>query len=254
MYIQILLSILYFECNTMVKTALKLPQYELIKQYLRHQIETGEWPIGYRTPSEPKLAEQFSVSRMTARRALQELADQGLLSRTAGSGTFVAKPNLQVASIEIIDLVERARETGYYSNRLLGIEAVAPSRQMTELMLLDSKQPVYQLNMLHLERNRPLVLQQLWVNTTLAPALPKQTFKKVTPDAYLDWIAPSTRVDYQLMAVSPSPEQQHQLTLTGQGSSLCMQLNRRCWRHQQVLSISASVIPAAFYQLGHNLL
>ena len=238
----------------MVKTTLKLPQYELIKQYLKHQIESGEWPIGYQTPSENKLAEQFSVSRMTARRALQELADLGLLSRTAGSGSFVARPESQTASFEIIDLVERARQAGYYSNRLLGIETVAASRQMAELMRLDSKQPVYQLSMLHLERNRPLVLQQLWVNIELAPALPKQTFNKITPDAYLDWFVPSTSVDYQLMAVDPSPEQRDQLALASQGSSICMQLNRRCWCHQQVLSISACIMPADFYQLGHNLL
>lgn len=238
----------------MVKTALKLPQYQLIKQYLKHQIESGEWPVGFRTPSETKLASQFSVSRMTARRALQELADQGLLSRTAGSGTFVARPESQVASLQIIDLVERARQAGYYSNRLLGIESVAASRQMADLMHLNSKQPVYQLSMLHLERNRPLVLQQLWVHTSLAPALIKQTFNKVTPDDYLQWFAPSTKVDYQLMAVAPGSEQRERLALAELESSVCMQLNRRCWQHQQVLSISASIIPAAFYQLGHNLL
>jgi GntR family histidine utilization transcriptional repressor len=238
----------------MVKTALKLPQYQLIKQYLKHQIESGEWPLGYRTPSENKLAKQFSVSRMTARRALQELSDQGLLSRTAGSGTFVARPESQAASFEIIDLVARAQQAGYYSNRLLGIETVVASRQMAELMLLDSKQPAYQLTMLHLERNRPLLLQQLWVNTALAPALPKQSFNKITPDAYLDWFASSTSVDYQLMAVMPSQAQRHQLALQDQPSPVCMQLNRRCWRQRQVVSISASVIPAAFYQLGHHLL
>ncbi|MGB2360263.1 MAG: GntR family transcriptional regulator, partial [Porticoccaceae bacterium] len=59
----------------MVDAALKLPQYELIKQYLKHQIDSGDWPVGHRTPSENQLANQFSVSRMTARRALQELAD-----------------------------------------------------------------------------------------------------------------------------------------------------------------------------------
>ena len=238
----------------MVDAALKLPQYELIKQYLKHQIDSGDWPVGHRTPSENQLASQFSVSRMTARRALQELADQGLLSRTAGSGTFVAKPESPAARFEVVDLVQRAQQAGYYSNRLLAIDTIAASRQMAELMLLDSKQPVYQLIMLHLEQNRPLLLQQLWVNTSLVPALPKQSFNKVSPDAYLDWFAPSSSVDHQLMAVAASPEQRLHLELEDQDSSVCMQLNRRCWQSQQVVSISTSVIPAARYQLGHHLL
>ena len=238
----------------MVDAALKLHQYELIKQYLKHQIDSGDWPVGHRTPSENQLASQFSVSRMTARRALQELADQGLLSRTAGSGTFVAKPESPVARFEVVDLVQRAQQAGYYSNRLLAIDTIAASRQMAELMLLDSKQPVYQLTMLHLERNRSLLLQQLWVNTSLVPALLKQSFNKVSPDAYLDWFAPSSSVDHQLMAVAASPEQRLHLELEDQDSWVCMQLNRRCWQSQQVVSISTSVIPAVLYQLGHHLL
>ena len=71
--------------------AIKLPQFALIKQYIQDHIDSGAWPAGTRTPSENELCSMFSVSRMTARRALQELADQGLLLRAPGSGTFVAE-------------------------------------------------------------------------------------------------------------------------------------------------------------------
>ena len=68
----------------------KIPQFAVIKQYLEQQIKTAQWAPGRKIPTEQSLADTFSVSRMTARRAVQELADAGLLERTQGSGTFVA--------------------------------------------------------------------------------------------------------------------------------------------------------------------
>ena len=66
------------------------PKFTQIKQFIFEQIESGNWLEKQRVPSENELATQFAVSRMTARRALQELTDEGVLSRSQGSGTFVA--------------------------------------------------------------------------------------------------------------------------------------------------------------------
>ena len=49
------------------------PKFTQIKQFIFKQIESGKWSEHQRVPSENELAEQFGVSRMTARRALQEL-------------------------------------------------------------------------------------------------------------------------------------------------------------------------------------
>ena len=66
------------------------PKFAQIKQHIISKIKSGEWAEHSRVASENELAEQFSVSRMTARRALSELTDAGILSRTQGLGTFVA--------------------------------------------------------------------------------------------------------------------------------------------------------------------
>jgi GntR family histidine utilization transcriptional repressor len=64
-------------------------KFATIKDYILGQIETSAWPEHRRIPSENELATQFHVSRMTARRALQELTEQGVLYRTQGVGSFV---------------------------------------------------------------------------------------------------------------------------------------------------------------------
>ena len=67
------------------------PHYARMKSFIRDRIAQGALKPGDRVPSEHELVAQFSVSRMTANRALKELAAEGLVTRRSGSGTFVAE-------------------------------------------------------------------------------------------------------------------------------------------------------------------
>jgi len=67
-----------------------LPLWFQIKEKLRHAIETGGWAPGDQLPTEFELVEFFNVSRTTVRTALDRLADQGLVERAAGRGTFAS--------------------------------------------------------------------------------------------------------------------------------------------------------------------
>lgn len=63
--------------------------YEQIAQMLRYAITSRQLAPGERLPTETKLAEQFGVARMTVRRAVQELRDEGLLVPASGRGLAV---------------------------------------------------------------------------------------------------------------------------------------------------------------------
>ena len=236
----------------MVSDKAKLPRFALIKQYLQSQIESGDWPIGTRTPSENELAASFSVSRMTARRALQELADKGLLARVPGQGSFVAKPETKPPNINIHDQLVQAKTDGTYSNRLISLNSVAADQQMANLMHIALGDHVDCLVMVHLQNNRPVQWQKLSINPVLAPAIGKQKFNRISPDDYLEWVSPSTSEEHQLMAVLPSASQRRELAL--QDQTACLQLTRRSWSGRQVRSLSITTSPSAHYRLGVNLL
>jgi DNA-binding FadR family transcriptional regulator len=68
---------------------------------LRHQITSGEWPVGSRIPTEPELVEQLGVARNTVREAVRALAHNGLLDIRQGSGTYV------VATSELAGVMQR---------------------------------------------------------------------------------------------------------------------------------------------------
>lgn len=76
-------------------TKKNLPIYIQIHDQIKAEIEKGIWVVGNRLPSERDLSIKFGVSRMTLRQAIQTLADEGILERKIGSGTYVAKKRVQ---------------------------------------------------------------------------------------------------------------------------------------------------------------
>jgi GntR family transcriptional regulator len=66
------------------------PLYQQIKTLITQSLISGEWRPGEAIPSETELAARFNVSQGTVRKAINELADENLLIRQQGKGTFVA--------------------------------------------------------------------------------------------------------------------------------------------------------------------
>ena len=67
------------------------PLYHQVEVDLRARIEGGEWPEGSKIPGEEEPTSLYGASRITIRRALDNLAAGGWLTREPGRGTFVRK-------------------------------------------------------------------------------------------------------------------------------------------------------------------
>jgi DNA-binding LacI/PurR family transcriptional regulator len=66
------------------------PYFRQIYEYLVEEISSGRLAAGEKIPSEKKLCDKFNVSRITSKRALELLSDQGFIVRFPGKGSFVA--------------------------------------------------------------------------------------------------------------------------------------------------------------------
>lgn len=73
--------------------------YQQIAQQIKQHIEKGDFPIGEALPSERRLAEDLAVSRVSVRKAIDELVCQGILFKKRGSGTYVKERLSQSLSI-----------------------------------------------------------------------------------------------------------------------------------------------------------
>lgn len=87
-------------------------KYERIKQQLLSEITTGAYTEGQDFPSENAVADRFSVSRMTARRALTELESAGYLTRIPGRGNILKKPVFNQGFFTVKPFKEYARSVG----------------------------------------------------------------------------------------------------------------------------------------------
>lgn len=77
--------------NPGFRTGHGIPLYRQIERTLAAQIRRGTLPVGGAVPSEAQICERFGVSHITARRAILELQQRGLIYRRKGRGTFVAE-------------------------------------------------------------------------------------------------------------------------------------------------------------------
>jgi GntR family transcriptional regulator of arabinose operon len=99
------------------------PKYKQIKDFLAHRISTGQYAEGEKIPSENELAQQFSVSRHTVIKALNELINEEMICRRQGMGSFVAPARTRRKNR--IGVIIYHSDNPYYSRIIRGIENYA---------------------------------------------------------------------------------------------------------------------------------
>jgi GntR family transcriptional regulator len=108
-----------------------IPRYHQIFTLLRAKIYGGQYPGGSFIPSEQELAAEFNVSRITAKRALDELAADGLVVREQGRGTRVCI-DTHSTSVRgsVRGLVHSLHANGRGSVQLLDFDYLPASREV----------------------------------------------------------------------------------------------------------------------------
>lgn len=227
-------------------------KYQIIKQFLLQKIESGEWPEYEIVPSENALAEQFGVSRMTARRALQDLAEQGVITRNQGAASTVASIKSQSSLIEIRNIADEITDRGHaYKAKVLELEQATASSKVAQQLGVAVGDDVFHSTIVHFEDNLPVQLEQRFVNPQVIPDYLKQDFELVTPHTYLSRIAPLTEADHQIEAVLADGEVAALLDVDT--SQPCLQVQRRTWSKKAVVSFAILTHPGHRYRLGGHL-
>ena len=86
--------------------------YSRIETVLASEIADGDLRVGDQLPTEDSLISRFGVSRITVRRAVQNLVSRGLVEIRRGKGTFVAAPKITQELRELSGFVEDMHALG----------------------------------------------------------------------------------------------------------------------------------------------
>ncbi len=227
-------------------------KFEQIKKHILANIESGQWQENDLVPSENKLAEDFSVSRMTARRALEDLSQQGILIRTKGSGTYVASLKGQGSMFEIRDIADEIKERGHdYSAVLLELDEIDAIPPIAIALGVEIGSTVYHSVIVHHDNGKPVQVEERFVNKALIPEYLEQDFALTSPHEYLSRVAPLTEARHTIEAVSPSEQVCEWLQLYNEEP--CLQLIRRTSSKNGVVCFARVIYPGSSYRLGGQL-
>ncbi|HEU4792029.1 MAG TPA: GntR family transcriptional regulator, partial [Nitrolancea sp.] len=140
------------------------PLYQQLADTLRRDIAEGSYRVGERIPSEEALCEQFGVSRITVRAAIDLLADAGLLRRRQGKGTFVSAPPIEQELVQLNDFEEDMTAAGLRpTSRIIHLgEEPAPAAVAQELDLAQGS-PIVRLDRLRLGDDSPVAFDRTYL-------------------------------------------------------------------------------------------
>jgi GntR family histidine utilization transcriptional repressor len=212
------------------------------------RIQSGEWPPKYRVPSENELVVELGVSKMTANRALRELANEGELVRIQGVGSFVAERKGYSALFEVRNIAEEIAERGHVHEAsvvVLARETASP--EAADALELPIGAAVFHSLIVHSENGVPVQIEDRFVHPEAAPEYLDQDFSTLTPNAYLTAAAPLSGSEHVVEAAMPQAWECKLLTIMK--TEPCLTIRRRTWSAKQVVSTARLVYPGHRYRL-----
>ncbi|MCL6547813.1 MAG: GntR family transcriptional regulator [Alicyclobacillus sp.] len=155
------------------------PLYAMVYERLRSHLEDGVYQEGDQLPAEAELAKDLGVSLITVRRALQELADEGWLSRQPGRGTFVTRPaRIDQPVAALTSFTSDMLALGIIpSSDVLRQEVVAATAQIARNLSIAEGEPVFRLQRVRKGNGVPLLLEDVCVPLGVCPELAEVDFR-----------------------------------------------------------------------------
>ena len=201
-------------------------RYQRVQQALADEIQRGGRPAGSRLPPERALAEHFGVSRVTLRRALDELAAAGVVTRS-GSGWVVASGAIGEPPNELMSFSEMAASRGLEPGaRVLDRQVRAATLDEAEALGLAPGASLFELERIRTMDGVPILIDRTRIPLSIAPGLEARDLDGVSLYGTLEdrfGVRP-TRARFTVEAIAADPRRAKLLGLAaGQPLLRCLQ-------------------------------
>ena len=224
------------------------PLYRQIRRAIAKPILLGQYGPGTRLPSEHDFMARFGTSRMTVNRALQMLADEGLVSRHRRNGTFVAAPAAEHAVMELRDIGDEVAATGAaYGYELKELSHAKANCALAARFAVAVGAPVLHLLCGHLSDGEPVLMEERYINMKAVPDCAKDTFVVTPPGRWLLENVPWSRAEHVIRALNAD-----KATATALGVSIgaaCLCVERTTWLGDQPITFVTLTYPGDRHKL-----
>lgn len=160
----------YFEADVRLDRNSPVPLYHQIAQPIEEMILSGQLTPGTRLEDELSMARRLNVSRPTARRALQQLGDHGLLVRRRGVGTQVAPTRVHRPN-SLTTIFEQMKTEGRKpTTEVLSYSSAPATAEVSAKLEIPNSTSVTTIRRLRLADRQPIGLMFDMVRSAIAPA------------------------------------------------------------------------------------
>ncbi|MBI2312772.1 MAG: GntR family transcriptional regulator [Betaproteobacteria bacterium] len=147
------------------------PLYQQIKILITQSLISGEWRPGEAIPSEIELANRYNVSQGTVRKAINELADENLLIRHQGKGTFVASHTEERRKFHFMRIAPDQGRQVYPDGELLACRRGKADSVMARLLEINTGATLVVVTRVMKVEGRPLAWEEVRLPAALFKGL-----------------------------------------------------------------------------------
>jgi len=150
----------------------KVPYYVRLRDHFTTMIEAGTLAPGTKLPPERTLAEEFSITRVTARQALTRMEAEGLIFREERRGWFVSPPRVRYDPTANTSFTESIAEQGRAAGTtILSKQQIGASEWESGQLGCAVGDPIYVVNRLRTVDGRAVLVEQIHVRAERCPGL-----------------------------------------------------------------------------------
>lgn len=155
------------------------PIYKEIIDYIKDAIKDGRYEKGELIPTEEEFCNLFNTSRMTVRRAIDDLVSKGMLTRIRGKGTFVARFNIEKTMNSVSKGWSETMEAlGFKtSSKVLTFDKIKADKYIADNLNIPVNSEVYVLERLRYADDNPVVIEKAFISADRFPNLNQYTFE-----------------------------------------------------------------------------
>ena len=217
--------------------------YAKITNEIRHQIDSGKYLSGDKLPPERKLCEEFGVSRITIRQALDKLEDLNIIDRKQGKGTYILPFEYGKLPEIFSQFTEEIEEAGEQpGTKMLDMERINSDLYLNKKMGLPVDTTIYKLSRLRMADGRPLLLEYSFIPYSVAPDLDRFNFGKLSLYQVLEQNY-SVKIDQAFETLNPISLNKNDASLLERAEgAIAMNLERFVYANEQVIEFTSSLV------------
>ncbi|WP_246098700.1 GntR family transcriptional regulator [Paracoccus laeviglucosivorans] len=215
--------------------------WQSVQDIVLERIQDGTWAEGELIPTECELATELGCARATVNRAMQALAETGVIERRRKVGTRVAHhPRVQL----VRSLLRRELEAGghvYGYRHVFSSERVPPA-DVAQAMLLRSSEALLFNQSIFLSDGQPYCCEERWTNTYATPGLTAEVLEEMSACEWLLGHVPLNRASMSI-GVRTADAQFIAPSLKVAPAEPVLQLERMEWLNNMPVSLSRRYFP-----------